>query len=209
MRIFAVADIHNRDVGKLEVEDVDVVIVAGDFTNADGVDFAKETIKKLGENFPEAKILAVPGNMDVRGVLDFLEEKGISIHEKVVEVNGVKIGGLGGSNITPFGTPFELEEDEISSALKDMECDIAVIHTPPFGYYDWIAGASVGSRAVREWMVRTKPKLFICAHIHEYEGTAKVGDTLIVKLGAVMNGRCAVIDIDNEFNEIIVRFEKI
>ncbi len=209
MRIFAVADIHNRDVGKLEVEDVDVVIVAGDFTNADGVDFAKETVKKLEENFPEAKILAVPGNMDVKEVLDFLEEKGVSIHGKVVEVNGVKIGGLGGSNITPFRTPFELEENEILAALEGLECDIAVIHTPPFGYYDWIAGASVGSRAVREWMDRKKPKLLICAHIHEYEGTARVGDTLIVKLGAAMNGRCAIIDVDDRLNEVIVRFEKI
>jgi len=145
MRIFAIADIHNRSVGKFEIDDVDVVVVAGDFTNADGVDFAKETIKKLEENFPEAKILAVPGNMDVSGVLNFLEEKGISIHGKVVEVNGIKIGGLGGSNVTPFSTPFELEEDEISSALENL-------------------------------------------------------------LGAAMNGRGAVIDVDDELSEIIVRF---
>ncbi len=208
MRILALADIHNRSLGEINVEDVDVVVVAGDFTNADGVDFAKETVEKLEEMFPDARLLAVPGNMDVDGVLKFLEEKGISIHGKVVEVNGVRIGGLGGSNPTPFNTPFELSEEEIKSALDRIECDVAVIHTPPYGYYDWIAGNSVGSRAVREWMEAKKPKVLICAHIHEYEGAARAKDTLIVKLGTAMNGRAAVIDL-NGLDDIVVTFVKI
>lgn len=209
MRIFAAADLHNRSLGDLKIDGVDTVIVAGDFTNADGVEFAKETVKKLEEIFPDSRILAVPGNMDVEGVLNYLEEKGVSIHGKVVEIDGIKIGGLGGSNITPFSTPFELEEKEIENILKGIECDIAVIHTPPLGYYDWIAGNSVGSRAVKEWMEKMKPKILICAHIHEYEGVAKAGDTLIVKLGTLMNGRAAIIDTDDEFRDIIVSFVKI
>ncbi len=209
MRILALADLHNRNVESLSVEDVDVVIVAGDFTNADGVDFAREVVAKLEEKFPDAKLLAVPGNMDVEDVLKFLEDKEISIHGKAVELNGIRIGGLGGSNPTPFNTPFELSEEEIRAALKNVECDIAVIHTPPFGYYDWIAGNSVGSKSVREWMEEKKPKVLICAHIHEYEGVAKAKDTLIVKLGTAMNGRAALIDLKEDFSDVIVTFIKI
>ena len=206
MRILAIADIHNREID-FKVEDVDVVVVAGDFTNADGVEFAKKVVAKLEENFPGVEILAVPGNMDKEGVLRFLEEKGISIHGKVKEVKGVKFGGLGGSNPTPFNTPFELSEEEIAKTLENIECDVAVIHTPPFGYYDWIAGNSVGSKAVREWMEKMKPKVLICAHIHEYEGAAKVGETFIVKLGTAMNGRAAVIDCRD--GDIVTSFIKI
>ncbi len=206
MRILAIADIHNREID-FKVEDIDAVVVAGDFTNADGVDFAKKVIAKLEENFPGVEILAVPGNMDEEGVLKFLEEKGISIHGKVKKVKGVRFGGLGGSNPTPFNTPFELSEEEIARALENLECNVAVIHTPPFGYYDWIAGNSVGSRAVREWMEKNKPEVLICAHIHEYEGVAKVGDTLIVKLGTAMNGRAAIIDYRD--GEIVTSFIKI
>jgi len=208
LKILAIADIHNREFGKVN-EEVDVVIVAGDFTNADGVDFAKKSVSTLRDYFPNAKILAIPGNMDVKEVLDFLENEGISIHGKVVSVNNIKIGGVGGSNPTPFNTPFELEENELKEMLKEFECDIAVIHTPPYGYFDWIAGKSVGSTAVKDWMIERKPKILICAHIHEYEGVAKAGDTLIVKLGTIMNGRGAIIDLDEKFENVIVRFIKI
>ncbi len=208
MKILAMADIHNREFGKIN-EDVDVVVVVGDFTNADGVEFAKRVVEKLKENFPDTKILAVTGNMDVKDVLSFLESEGISIHGKTVKVDGITFGGLGGSNPTPFNTPFELSEDEIKSILEKIECDVALIHAPPFGYFDWIAGNSVGSKAVEEWMKEKKPKILVCAHIHEYEGVAKAKDTLIVKLGTVMNGKAAVIDIDENFENVIVRFIKI
>ncbi|AEA46303.1 metallophosphoesterase family protein [Archaeoglobus veneficus] len=206
MRILALADIHGRKIEKPDY-DVDVVFVAGDFTNADDPSFVEGVLDALSTT--GAKIFAVPGNMDKKGVLEILENRGVSIHLKTVDVGGFTFVGLGGSNPTPFGTPFEMTDDEIEKELSKLSGDIAIFHPPPNGFFDWIGENSVGSMAVRKWMDEKKPKMLICAHIHEHQGVAKHNETLIVKLGTAMKGSAALIEIGEGFDPVIVRFVSI
>ncbi len=203
MRILALADIHGRKIKKVPY-DVDAVFIAGDFTNADDPGFVDDVLKAF-----DTDVYAVPGNMDRKRVLEILEERGISIHFKAVEVGGYTVVGLGGSDPTPFGTPFELSEDEIEGGLSGLDGDIAVFHPPPYGFFDWVRGESVGSKAVRRWMEEKKPKMLICAHIHEHMGVARYKDTLIVKLGTAMKGSAALIEMSKDFDPIVVRFVEI
>src|SRR3989304_2841466 len=57
--------------------------------------------------------VAVPGTCPPPQVLDVLEELGVNIHLRKTTIQGHTIVGLGGSNPTPFGTPFDLEGAEV------------------------------------------------------------------------------------------------
>ncbi len=199
MKVLALADIHKRKIKNLP--EADVVFVAGDFTNADDPSFVEDMLDAI-----DAKIYAVPGNMDKEEVLKILEERNISVHLKPKKLDNLTVIGLGGSNLTPFNTPFELSEKEIEKALSTLKGDIAIFHPPPYGIFDWVRGNPVGSKAVKEWMEKTSPKLLICAHIHEHKGVARYNDTLIIKLGAAINGDAVLIEMGDELNPLIIRF---
>ena len=63
------------------------------------------------------RVLAVPGNMDRPDVLGWLEERGLSLHGRAVTIGGIGFFGLGGSNPTPFGTPFEVGDRDARRLL--------------------------------------------------------------------------------------------
>lgn len=198
MRIVALGDIHNaKDV---RVPKGDLTIIAGDFTLEGPVKFVEDFLNRI-----EGKVLAIPGNMDPPEVLDLLERKGVSLHRKTVEIDGITFFGFGGSSTTPFNTPFEFDDEEIEKLISGFKADIAVFHDTPYGFFDWINGKSVGSIAIRRWVESVKPKIVFCAHIHEHEGVAKLTETLIVKIPPANKGRCVLVEFE-DFNDVIVRF---
>ncbi len=198
MRILVIADMHETPVRI--PKDVDAVFIAGDFTNGTSTSFAEEVLDSI-----ETEVLAIPGNMDKKEVLDLLEERGISIHRKVLDFKGFKIFGFGGSSITPFGTPFEFDDEQIEEMIAGFKADIAIFHDTPNGYFDWIGGKSVGSVAIRKWIENNKPKLVFCAHIHEHRGVAKLNETLIVKIPPALRGEAVLLEFE-DLNNFIVRF---
>ncbi|HIP62792.1 MAG TPA: metallophosphoesterase [Archaeoglobus profundus] len=198
MKILAVGDLHRTAV-KVP-EDVDCVFIVGDFTNADSPDFVEETLNSI-----KCDVLAIPGNMDKKEVLDILENRGVSVHRKTVDYKGFKIFGFGGSSITPFNTPFEFDDEQIEEMIKGYKADIALFHDTPHGFFDWIGGKSVGSMAIRKWIETSKPKLVFCAHIHEYKGVAKFNDTLIVKVPPACKKEGVLVELQ-DLNNIIIRF---
>ena len=198
MRILVIADLHETAVRI--PQDVDAVFIAGDFTNAGSSSFAENVLDSI-----KTKVLAVSGNMDRREVLDLLEERGVSIHRKVVDFNGFKVFGFGGSSITPFGTPFEFDDEQIEEMIAGYKADIAIFHDTPYGFFDWVGGKSVGSMAIRRWIENTKPKLVFCAHIHEHKGVAKFNETLIVKVPPALKKEGVLVEFE-DLDNIIVRF---
>ena len=46
-------------------------------------------------------------------------------------------------------------------------------------------GKHVGFKGYTEFIKKNKPTLFICGHMHEYQGEKKVGKTMIVATGSV------------------------
>lgn len=198
MKILVIGDIHGRIVHP--DEEFDAVFIAGDFTNAKDDSFAEKVLDVF-----KCDVYAVAGNMDRKGVVEILDNRNVNVHLKTKKLGGIKVAGYGGSNPTPFHTPFEIPESVIAEDLSKLEhADIAIFHAPPYGYFDEVEGYPVGSKAIRDWILDKKPAIAVCAHIHEHQGVAKVGETLLIKVGMAAKGEGAVLELRGE--EVLIRF---
>jgi hypothetical protein len=117
------------------------------------------------------------------------------------------IVGLGGSNPTPFNTPFELTDKQIDDLLvhgmAKMEKtvhNVLISHPPPFETLDVVNSEHVGSQSVRRHMKNFD--LVCCAHIHEQRGVKEVDGVKIVNPGPAMDGYCAMLHFGNEAKDI-------
>ncbi|NJE01046.1 metallophosphoesterase [Thermococcus sp. JdF3] len=206
MRVIAVTDIHGnskraRQLAEiLEGEKFDAFLVAGDLTHFSGSDKAREVLEPLLEL--GVPVVAVHGNCDGRDVPEFLTELGITAHNRRVEVGEVGIVGIGGSNITPFRTFWELTEDEIGGILERnyRDGDVILSHVPPKDTNaDRVhSGLHVGSPALRGFIERKEPPLVLTGHIHEARSVDRIGGTVIVNPGPLFRGYYAVVDYDAE-----------
>jgi len=172
---------------KLEKFKIDVVVYMGDFTDLNTPKgFTEENITYIlieelkSLNKP---ILAVPGNNDIKAVINLIEKEGISVHGKGKIIGDYGFYGFGGAK-TPFATPFEPTEEELRCGLEaaynqvvSAKYKIQITHNPPHNtQLDIIrAGAHVGSQVVRKFIEDKKPVLALSAHIHESKGIDKLG----------------------------------
>ncbi len=213
MRLLAVTDIHER-LGKVEKLaavvpelDPDLILIAGDLTHFSGAGTAREVLGPLlGLGKP---LFAVHGNCDGRDVPELLNELRIGVHNRRAEIVGIGIVGIGGSNVTPFSTIWELTEDEIRGILERnyVDGDVILSHVPP---RDTKADRAhmerhVGSQALREFIEKKQPPLVVCGHIHEARSVDRIGGTVVVNPGPLFRGYYAVI----EFNEVEKRVENV
>ncbi len=79
--------------------------------------------------------------------------------------------------------------------------DIFVFHYPPEGVFDIIRdkrnihnGRSAGVTIFRKAIIRDKPRLVLCGHMHEYQGAKKLGKSLIVNPGDAEKGKYAIVE---------------
>jgi Icc-related predicted phosphoesterase len=217
MRLLCVSDIHGKSSSVSEVlrieksTGIDIIIVCGDITQLGGYNEAEPIIGLLLET--GKPVIAVHGNMDTETVLQYLIDKGLSLHGNTFSFKNVIFEGLGGGNPSPFYTPIEYDEDEITRILsrsfphREKKSPIVFVsHTPPLGtLLDKIkSGAHVGSVSVRDFILDHKPDLFLCGHIHESMGIDTLGTCTCVNTGPLMNGHYAVIDLDEETGTSII-----
>ena len=175
MLILAVADIHGAKNGVNTINQFiskynpDLVIIDGDITQFGPLNYAKKVLDSIS-----IKTLAVPGNCDPKEILNVIDEsKAINLHKNKILINGLTFVGLGGSNITPFNTIFEMSEEEIFESLdKIMERNaILVTHAPSKNNMDRVKNVGhVGSNAIAQIVEKYQPRLVISAHIHEARG---------------------------------------
>lgn len=200
MRLLAVTDFHNAFDRLPAILDkagkVDGTLVAGDLTQFGPTDKAKVVLEALPK-----PVLAVPGNCDRRDIVDLLRAEGCNLHENKFRLGDVTFIGIGGSNPTPFNTPFELSEEHIQATLERLLHDVKgpavlVSHAPPRGYQDEIpGGVHVGSTAVA--LMAPKFTAVICGHIHEARGISHIDGTIVVNPGPASVGNAAILEIDD------------
>lgn len=178
-----------------ELRTAALVVLSGDLTMFGGREQAASVVGEVRALNPN--VLAVPGNTDHRDVLDFLERENISIHGRATVRHGVAVYGIGGANPTPFGTPFELAEDEIATHLEravgataGAPTRVLVSHAPPYesGVDRLWSGRPVGSRAVRAHVEAIRPALVVSGHIHEGRGLGRVGEVPVANPGPLVGG---------------------
>ena len=149
------------------------------------------------------------GNDDIWEIDDIIEQSPcVSFAEgKVIDLDGFSLVSMGWTNPTPWDTFREAPEeeltakiDEVAAKVPDMEKAIFNFHAPPYGTgldeapaldanlrptHGGAVMKPVGSKAVREAILRYQPLLSVHGHIHESRGVCRLGRTLAVNPGSV------------------------
>ena len=183
----------------------DGVILTGDLTNRGGREAGERVLDAVAAVNP--RILGQPGNMDTDAVHALLRERNMNIHLEARELApGLGLMGVGLSTPTPFGTPSEVSEatlagwlDEMTSLADRFDKCITVVHEPPAQtVVDRLGnGQHVGSPAVRQFIERVQPDVFISGHIHESVGRDRIGATPVFNPGMLAGGGFVRIDFDH------------
>ena len=212
MSALFLVDLHDRIRGLdrlLAALRPGLVLVGGDITHNGGGDEALAILQPILDAGVE--LLAVPGNMDRPEVGLALDEIGVNIHGRgrVVRQPSVSGGlasigvlGVGGATPTPWGTPFEVSELEVTAlleaawpAVQDTAPVVLVAHPPPFRTrLDRAGTAHAGSSAVREFVARHPVAVSLSGHIHESVAQQRLAGTLCVNPGAFRSGRYATLE---------------
>ncbi len=215
MRLAVISDIHGNieklhGGGKL-LKEADAIIVCGDISRhgeIKEIEFVISELKQVNQN-----LFAIPGNMDGGKAIEVLEGLKVNIHGKKIDFEGYSIIGCGGSTKTPFGTPFELEEDFIYNCLNKNitlpEKTIVVSHNPPYKTKTdrTMFGMHVGSKKLRKLIEEKKPLCFLCGHIHESANIDFIENTLILNPGPFRRGGIGIVEINE--GKIKGRIEKV
>jgi uncharacterized protein len=193
MKILIFSDIHGdlHALQRVLAQPADLYIAAGDLANfGKGLDRCAEILKPLGD-----RLWLLPGNHETHASTRAVCEKYgfVDFHRCVRALKSadgvIQWAGLGYSNVTPFDTPGEYTEEEISVALGAFEGKdplYLVVHFPPANTTldEFAPGKHAGSPALRQWVDRVQPARLFCGHIHETAGKSeKLGRTECVNVG--------------------------
>lgn len=202
MKFLLITDMHQNgsaiDWINQEIEEykVEFVIHLGDVTDMGTGEQAAELLSKI-----KSKVYVIPGNCDPRDMPECIKDVAVDVHGKRFSIDGYDFAALGGGNPSPFGTPFELQEDEIYEALKPISSEgmILMTHAPAKGSFDKILiGIHVGSEAIKQIVDEYHPILAMSGHIHEAIGCKVIDGTTFVNPGPAKDGYSAVITIEGK-----------
>ena len=205
MDVLLLADLHGQ-FGKIDSFldlGADAVFIAGDLTDMGPADSVEPLMSRI-----DVPCFVVPGNCDPKEILDVLEHSdSVCLHASQINLGKISIAGVGGSNPTPFKTPFEMTDKQIDDILHQITPklertvhNVLLTHAPPHGTLDLINGEHVGSVSIRRHMKSFD--LVCCAHIHEQRGIMDIEGTKVVNPGMASTGNCAMIHFGNEAKDI-------
>lgn len=189
MKLLIFSDIHSNHqaLERLMAMEADYYFAAGDLLNwGRGLEACGTILNKRA-----GKVYVLPGNHESEAqIATFCAQFGFrNFHGQTLQVGEYHVAGLGYSSPTPFHTPGEYSESELSERLAHFEKLnplVLICHAPPFDTaLDRIRdGVHGGSRSVREFIDRHQPDRFFCGHIHEAEGAEiTLGKTRAVNVG--------------------------
>ncbi|MCS6836291.1 MAG: metallophosphoesterase family protein [Anaerolineae bacterium] len=186
----ALPDLHDKaDAVKAitrPLSQADFVLLPGDMTNGSVHHLLR--LLDIVEEVNEA-IYAVPGNLDTPQILAHLSREGCSLHRTHVAYEDFVLAGIGGA--LPFAGKFVFSEAQLATMLEEAVRGapnlplVLVCHQPPYGTAcDCLSdGQHVGSRAVRDFILRVQPLLCFTGHIHEAQAVDTLGQTRIINPG--------------------------
>lgn len=190
MKILAFSDVHGdikkiRELAeKAEKENVDLVIMCGDFTYFDELPpYLIKPFKDKGK-----KVLFVPGNHESKQTADFLANM-----YKIKNLDGdytiyedIAFFGFGGGNMPPN---IVSDEDlmytlrKVNSRIKNVNKKVMVTHLHPSGSRMDKLVPNSGSKGLKRIIDELQPDLLLCGHIHEASGTEDIiGKTRIINV---------------------------
>ncbi|HEV8535279.1 MAG TPA: metallophosphoesterase [Candidatus Limnocylindria bacterium] len=196
MRILALSDVvdeaANADTARTRFGEVDLILGCGDLPY-DYLDYVATVLT--------VPLYAVHGNHDVPP--QQLDDPaigqwwaGIDLNGRIVDIDGLLVGGFGGSRRYSHG-PYQLSEFDMWGAILRMIpsllanrlrrgrfLDVLVTHAPPRGIHDLPDPAHWGFGALR-WFLRTfRPRYHLHGHSHVYDARTvtrtRYHDTIVV-----------------------------
>lgn len=157
-------------------------------------------------------VIVMPGNDDDLVLDDIIksyeDKKVIFPLGQVTTIAGYETISLAHTNPTPWDTPRETDERQLARMIKEEVAKLADphksifnFHCPPYGtrldlapeldknlrpvtIAGQISFKPVGSKAVRDSILKHKPLLGLHGHIHESYGAQKLGSTIILNPGS-------------------------
>ena len=185
MKILAFSDVHGSEKTLRRLEKkagkADVLICAGDFTN-----FEKNMRKVLQRlNSFGKKVMLVHGNHEnpenVAGIAKRLKNL-VFIHKKAHSEGDYVFVGHGGEGFALVSRDFERYAAKLK--FKKNNRIVLVNHQPPYKTkldYVW---AHHGNRSYRKFILKMKPVLAVCGHLHETAGIEdNLGRTRLINPG--------------------------
>jgi Icc-related predicted phosphoesterase len=175
------------------------------------------------------RCIVSPANDDIFEVDPIIEAApAVELGEgQILDLSGFTLLSLGYTNPTPWDTWRELPEDQLRARIDDIVARapdppraIFNFHAPPYNSnldsapkldadMRYVAGGQalipVGSRAVRDSILRYGPVLSLHGHIHEGRGAVKLGRTLALNPGSVYEDgvlAAAIVDLDEKKGEV-------
>lgn len=157
----------------------------------------------------DMKVYCSPGNDDMDEVDDIIRssKRVLLVEGQISSLDGHEMIASGWSNITPWNTHREEDENQLAaryeamiSQLRDPHNSIFNIHVPPYksqldeapeldkDLRPVLAGNSmkpVGSTALRKAIEKVQPLLGLHGHIHEGRGSSRIGKTLCINPGSM------------------------
>ncbi|MDE6427111.1 MAG: metallophosphoesterase family protein [Ruminococcus sp.] len=185
MKILVIADVESRSLwdfwDKSKTDGIDLILSSGDL-NAEYLSFLA--------TMANVDVLYVHGNHD-DSYLKKSPEGCICVDDKIINYNGIKIFGLGGSIRYGNGN-FQYTEKEMKrrikkrrlSLLKNRGFDILLTHSPARNLNDMEDYAHRGFKCFNTLIEKYQPKFFIHGHVHRNYGNftriQKVGETTVI-----------------------------
>ena len=223
-RILLLSDLHGKSpaVDKEDLDNVDFVLLAGDFTlGAKSINKFEREVEAIAAFFAPKKVYLIPGNNDLPYVLSYNYPESIFyFHDKIDLIDsehGIVLIGFGGAKIG-IRNVIAFTEEEIFNRLdalfkkqKEIFPNTKVIffvHDPPYNTNcdKAFMRQHAGSESVRKIIEIYQPTLAVCGHIHESQGMDTIGITKIVNAGGHNQKKYAIIELDE--NEIHVEFKQ-
>ena len=198
MRVLFFTDAHGDEpalrLASRISDGFDAVIIGGDLTGKGSPDYPSRMLETIGR--AGRPTYYVPGNADSLSLT--LPDEVTSLHGSRSQLGRYAIGGLGGSNVTPFNTALEFPDPEAEKILRKLgHVDVLVSHCPPRGCKcDKTGSGHIGSTPVRAYVDEHHPALVLSGHVHESHAVDNLAGTTVVNPGPLKDGRYAVIDLN-------------
>ena len=171
MKILLVADEESPSLwdyyqpGRLD--GVDLILSCGDL---------KQEYLEFLVTMSSAPLLYVPGNHD-KGYINYPPEGCDCVDDKLIDINGLRVAGLGGCIRYNLGV-YQYTEEEMAKRVRRLErkirraggVDIIITHAPPRGYGDADDNAHRGFEAFLPILDKYKPMYHIHGHVHPSYG---------------------------------------
>lgn len=148
-----------------------------------------EHYERVKQSLPRQTYL-IGGNVDPPGYLQEMVGDGVEIVDgRVIELNGISIGFVGGGLPTPLHVAGEIPEDEFNAKLDAIgEVDVVCSHVPPDLpelTYDVLARRHErGSPYLLEHIRKFRPRRVFFGHIHQpLVSSTHAGITHLVNAG--------------------------